>query len=302
MNTSKPVLSFENLIKKIEEKNIIVKDIDKAKKILERINYQRLLVYRLHFIKSKKETKIVFNDIYKLYLFDKELKTLFYPILESIEFTLRAKIAYHLGIVLGVHCHLDLDNFNQTEQHEKLLDMLKWKLDPDNYSRHQIIKYHQEKYDDDVPIYKIVEILTLGQLSKLFSNIKSKEIQSEILKSFKRKEHKLNIKTISSWFKTITDVRNICAHHELLWNRKYEPVAIRNKVWKDSISFRNKDKEVYSIFAIFLICKILMLDRDSFQIFISSFNDLIQSYSDIIQLSDLGFPDNWIEILLSESK
>ncbi|HHE65637.1 MAG TPA: hypothetical protein ENL09_06405, partial [Bacteroidetes bacterium] len=112
MNTSKPVLSFENLIKKIEEKNIIVKDIDKAKEILERINYQRLLVYRLHFLNSKKEDKIIFNNIYKLYLFDKELKTLFYPILESIEFTLRAKIAYHLGISLGVHCHLDLKNFN----------------------------------------------------------------------------------------------------------------------------------------------------------------------------------------------
>lgn len=302
MNTSKPVLSFEDLIEKIKEKKIGVKDIDKTKDILERINYQRLLVYRLHFRKSNNEEEIIFNDIYKLYLFDKELKTLFYPILESIEFTLRAKIAYHLGTALGVHCHLDLENFEQTEQHEKLLDILKRKIDNKNYSRHQIIKYHQEKYDDDVPIYKIVEILTLGQLSKLFSNIKSKEIQSEILKSFKRKEHKLNIKTLSSWFKTITDVRNICAHHELLWNRKYEPAAIRNKVWKDSISFRDKDKEVYSIFAIFLICKILMLDKDAFQIFISSFNDLIQSYSDIIQFSDLGFPDNWIEILSPDSK
>ncbi len=302
MNTSKPVLSFENLIKKIEEKNIIVKDIDKTKAILERINYQRLLVYRLHFLKSKKETEIIFNDIYKLYLFDKGLKTLFYPILESIEFTLRAKIAYHLGIVLGVHCHLDLENFNQTEQHEKLLDMLKWKLDTINYSRHQIVKFHQEKYNDDVPIYKIVEVLTLGQLSKLFSNIKNKEIQLEILKNFKKTEHKLNIRTLSSWFKTITDVRNICAHHELLWNKKFELVAIRNKLWKDSIYYRDKDKEIYSIFSIFLICKVLILDQDAFKIFISSFNDLIHNYSDIIQLSDLGFPDNWIEILSPDSK
>jgi len=302
MNTSKPVLSFENLIKKIEEKNIIVKDIDKAKEILERINYQRLLVYRLHFLSSKKEEEIIFNNIYKLYLFDKELKTLFYPILESIEFTLRAKIAYHLGISLGVHCHLDLENFNQRDQHEKLLDMLKWKIDPGNYSRHQIVKFHQKKYNDDIPIYKIVEILTLGQLSKLFSNIKNEEIQLEILKNFKKKEHKLNIRTLSSWFKTITDVRNICAHHELLWNKKFELVAIRNKLWKDSIYYRDKDNEIYSIFAILLISKVLILDQDAFQIFISSFNDLIHNYADIVQLSDLGLPDKWIDILLTDSK
>ncbi len=302
METSKPVLSFEDLIEKIKEKKISVNNIGKTKEILERINYQRLLVYRLHFKKSNRDEEIEFNDIYRLYLFDKELKTLFYPILESIEFTLRAKIAYHLGITLGVHCHLNLDNFKQTKQHKNLLDILKKKIDNKNYSRHQIIKYHQEKYTDDIPIYKIVEILTLGQLSKLFSNIKSKEIQSEILKNFKRREHKLNIKTLSSWFKTITDVRNICAHHELFWNRKYEPVGIRNKAWKDSIFFRNKDREVYSIFAIFLICKILILDKKSYQVFISSFNNLIQNYSDIIQLSDLGFPENWFEILSLESK
>lgn len=301
METSKPVLTFDNLIKKIEEKNIIVKDIDKAKDILERINYQRLLVYRLHFINSKKE-EIIFSNIYKLYLFDKELKTLFYPILESIEFTLRAKIAYHFGISLGVHCHLEVENFNQRDNHEKLLDMVKWKLDPNNYSRHQIIKFHQERYNDDVPIYKFVEILTLGQLSKLFSNIKNEEIQLEILKNFKKGEHKLNIKTLSSWFKTITDIRNICAHHELLWDRKFEPAVIRNKVWKNSIVYRDKDKEVYSIFSILLICKVLILDQDTFQVFIYSLKDLINKYSEIIQLSDLRFPENWIEILSPKSK
>ena len=112
----------------------------------------------------------------------------------------------------------------------------------------------------------------------------------------------MNIKTLSSWFKTITDVRNICAHHELLWDKKFELVAIRNKLWKESIYYRDKDNEIYSIFSIFLISKVLILDQDVFQTFISSFKDLIQIYSDIIQLSDLGFPDNWIEILSSESK
>lgn len=60
----------------------------------------------------------------------------------------------------------------------------------------------------------LTEIISFGQLSLFYKYLKSED---------KRKisEHfKLNYKTLEKWLHVLNHIRNICAHHSRVWNKK----------------------------------------------------------------------------------
>ena len=84
---TKEFLTIDDLISQIRSKGIIIDNEDDVKKILEFNNYYYIMGYKSPFKDNdgnyKPDTN--YNDIYNLYLFDKELKILFLDPLLEIE-------------------------------------------------------------------------------------------------------------------------------------------------------------------------------------------------------------------------
>ncbi len=76
---------------------------------------------------------------------------------------------------------------------------------------------HRKRYPDhDADSWKILEVASLGTLSKLYKCLKHQLPEKSII----AKEMGLNLHSeLSSWLEAITYIRNIIAHHSRLWSR-----------------------------------------------------------------------------------
>lgn len=72
---------------------------------------------------------------------------------------------------------------------------------------------HQRKVYHNVPLWVLINTLTYGQISKLYTLLPS-QIQSSISKNFPHVKEK----TLEQYLKILTLFRNVCAHNERLYS------------------------------------------------------------------------------------
>lgn len=86
-----------------------------------------------------------------------------------------------------------------------------------NRSQEIFIKDQRNRYaNQDADAWKILEVASMGTLSKLYKNIKHQLPEKAAI----AKEMGLNLHSeLSSWLEAITYVRNIIANHSRLWSR-----------------------------------------------------------------------------------
>lgn len=78
----------------------------------------------------------------------------------------------------------------------------------------------------------VMEILTFKEVSVLFSFLRQKEDKQAISEFWG-----LDDTVLRSWFRALSDLRNVCAHHARTWNREFgsKPLIPRKvpKRWPD---------------------------------------------------------------------
>lgn len=201
--------------------------------------------------------------------------------LELIEIEFRSKIAYQHAHQYGALGYRDSKNFESENLHKDFLEELDKQL---NRSRSEpFIMHHRHKYGGEFPFWVAVEVISFGELSKLFSNLK-KDIKKEIVKDF-------NIPSIyvKSWLHSLSYLRNICAHYGRLYGKKLIIKPILFKKDKKIIS----NSSLFSI--IYVLCK--LLHKDNLTNFIISLQTLLDEYANYIELKELGFPKDWEKML-----
>ncbi len=303
---SKPYLNLNCQIGHLKNKGIYLGNRAEVKRVLTRLNFQRFLAYRVHFFNSQRKIKssTKFKHIYKLHEFDKELRDLTGAILEDIELNFRRHIAYTLGND-GVHSYLNVQNFRDSSKHAALLISINRYVSDAQTSikGRKVVKYHLDNHNDDLPIYKVVEILTFGELSKFFENLKSSTPHSTVLE-YKDKiteiyiKHKQNTKITNkflvSWLRELVEIRNKCAHYDMLWDYQKQLKYLRtDSAWIKGVFSSKHGNTTYKFYGICLIFKELCLSKKDFKKYMYNLKDLSKKYSHIITLTDLGFPPNW---------
>ena len=85
-------------------------------------------------------------------------------------------------------------------------------------SREVFVTHYKEKYSRPYlpPIWAMVETLTLGELSKWLINTNDNAIKKEIAKEIGLP----TLDILEGVIQCIALIRNICAHHGRLWNRR----------------------------------------------------------------------------------
>lgn len=165
-----------------------------------------------------------FEAIAALYKFDNELRLLALSAVEKLEIAIRAKIAHHLA-ASDPCAHL-----NEAFMHVKFkapVSMEDGTEGPSNYaiwidqhsklvnrSKEDFIKHFREKYVPPIPIWVSVEVWDFGLLSHFFNGLNDRD-KAALAQCFGLERFVL----LASWLRSMSHLRNICAHHSRLWNR-----------------------------------------------------------------------------------
>ncbi|MDD2356672.1 MAG: Abi family protein [Thiovulaceae bacterium] len=282
---NKPHLTYSQQIRHLQSRGLIIDDEKFALLKLQHISYYRLSAYFLPF-QSTKDTfneGTTFEQIIDLYHFDKELRILTFNAIEKIEIFLRASIAYNFSKNHHLFAYTEKENFCCDENDFEWLkkDIFK----ETTRSKETFVKHFRENYiEDDLPIWMVVEIISFGTLSKLYTMLCA-QTEKEILDGIN-----LPSFVFKNWLHLFSYVRNTSAHHSRLWNRQF---VIKAKIPKHKKEFKGMINDRYYTFAV-MTNYVLKAINDSFD-FKSELKNLFEKYPQTDKKA-MGFVDGWEEL------
>lgn len=287
MKYIKTPLTYEEQLKILISRGLIVKDKFFAISVLNRVSYYRLSAYCIPFQSPKDcfKKNTTFQDVYGLYRFDHELRMIVINALERIEIAIRTSITYYLAHKFSAFGYLEKNSFHSSFKHEKWLIAVEEEI---GRSRETFIKHYKDKYAQSkhFPIWMASEVFSFGRLSQLFSALHFKD-QKEIAKVYS-----LPRGVFRSWIHMLVYTRNLCAHHSRLWNRvlAIKPAfPEKSSLWNTPFKINN----LKSIALFTVIHYLLKQVKSSFDykerlIMLLKQNSFVDSRA-------MGFPDNWQE-------
>lgn len=224
MEFCKPPLSVADQIALLQKRGMTVADEVRATRVLQHINYYRLRAYWLPFEASEEKRLAIgehlfksgtdFDQVVAVYVFDRKFRLLLLEAIERVEIAIRTHWAQVLSEVYGSHAYMDSSVFHHPHIFSSCIASLDEEL---NRSKETFVQHYKDKYSKPVrpPIWAICELLTLGQLSKWLSNIKHRKDRQAIAARLG-----LDEVVVCAFAHHLTHVRNLCAHHSRVWNRK----------------------------------------------------------------------------------
>lgn len=134
--------------------------------------------------------------------------------IERIEIAMRTKMIYFLSLSYGPFWYRNTELFRSESAHEENIQALEREF---GYSKEIFIKDHKERFPDQDPeAWKIIEVISMGTLSKYFNNLHHQlPEKAKITQSMGLNIHK----ELASWLEAVTYFRNIVAHHSRLYSR-----------------------------------------------------------------------------------
>lgn len=218
---TKPPFSIDEQIDLLTSRGMVITDRARVARYLSHISYYRLRGYWMPFERQGTGPDHVFRDgttfdaVLDLYIFDRQFRLLILEAIERVEVSLRAHFANQLGFRYGSHFFLDSRYFQSIDIHRKLLDSLGEEI---GRSREPFIEHYRATYNDPdlPPVWATCEVLSFGQISRLFKRLKNRSDRQLVAKAYG-----LDEKFLQSFLHHLTHVRNITAHHGRLWNRRF---------------------------------------------------------------------------------
>ena len=220
MRYDKPPLSISQQIELLVSRGMNISDRARAERYLIHINYYRLRAYWLPFEEPdgtgnhRFKAGTQFEQAISLYIFDRKFRLLVLEAIERVEVSFRTRFAYILGNKYGSHAYLDSGLFKTDGLYMQCMESFREEY---SRSRETFIEHYKSKYTEPElpPIWAACEIMSFGQLSKWFQNIKLRQDRNEIASAFKIDEI-----VLGSFMHHLTHIRNLSAHHSRLWNRR----------------------------------------------------------------------------------
>ena len=293
MRFTKPPKTFEEQVNLLRSRGMKIYDSERAKRYLSHLNYYRLAAYWLPFEKDHAthcfKPATTFDHVLEHYIFDRELRLLVMDAVERLEVSLRTRWAYYLSHAYGPHAHLKDSIFksrkNRWSYQENLLNLKKAVCS----SSEIFIQHFKKTYDEELPpLWVICEIMTMGQLSKWYANLRHSKDRNSIASVYGLDEVNL-----TSFLHHLSIVRNHCAHHARLWNREFTitwklPVRKPRKLKEN---FNTNDAARNKLYNTLVMLAYLM-DRINPHSWKKRLANLFLKHPVILE-QNMGFPDDW---------
>jgi abortive infection bacteriophage resistance protein len=290
MKYNKLSIPISEQILKLKQRGLEFKDDAKAAHYLSNISYYRLRAYTYPFQDNVNPghpfiLKVSFEDIVQLYVFDRQLRLLIFNAIEKIEIALRTQIIYQYSLVYGGHWHINPSLYNNSVYFAEQIASLQKEVDRSNET---FIKHYKATYTDPKtpPSWMSLEVTSMGLLSKLFSNLKNDVCKDTIAKHFGLKDPDI----LKNWMYCFSIIRNTCAHHGRIWNRRLPQVILPKKPLNQFIDKRDiyTNKIYASICCVQYILNIISPQHGFKEKLLA-----LVTNCPLLQEKEIGFPKNW---------
>ena len=254
-----------------------------------------------------------FEDIYNLYKFDTELKTIVFEAATNIEINFKSLLSEVISSQYGIKEKIYLkkenfapdtgkaDEYTFAQMKKHIKDSIKKQVD----NMQPAVKWYNDNYKY-FPFWVVVNILTIGSVSRIYGKLKDSD------KIIVVKNYKLPYDYLGSYIRHINLVRNICAHNDVLYRYKSInsiPQKIKNvkDIYKKLGILKNPKTGRYfkgsnDFLATIIIFK-LLLSKKNFNLFYTKFKGLLSKLKKTLSpifyekiLDEMGLPENWFEI------
>ncbi len=226
-----------------------------------------------------------FEHIYSLYKFDSELRKMICSEMEKIEISLRTQLSLIMGEEAGIYWFADPCNFRDANRHAGLLAKLEAELYRSDDDR--ILDFQRRYSNRFPPSWMTFEISSFGTLSMMYRWLNAGHARRKVAQFYG-----LTDTVMESWLHSMVYVRNLCAHHCRLWNRRLSVNALvpRRTRWP-FINIPADTKRVYYIISILLYFLKTVNPQNTF---VTRFKALLAKYPNV-DVAAMGFPIDWKE-------
>lgn len=293
--------------------------IDNEKFALEKLeedNYYSIINgYKDLFLDTLDNNKFLegttFEEVYALFEFDRNIKSILLKNILAVENILRTLIAYNFSEKYGNDNYLKIGNFEtlkgsgcskktyqeRIEQIQKLICNMQMDIS-NNIKKKPYINHYVLNYGF-VPLWVLVNAISLGRLSQFYS-LMDQSVRIKVSMHWNVIEKDLN-----QFIKNLSYFRNLCAHDERLYNAvnnqnipdtEYHSNLNLNNVSNNYIQGKN------DLFSLVITLKML-LPEEKFNTLCNQLEGRMISLAKKISTIDvnlifdcMGFPKNWLNI------
>lgn len=304
-------LEFKNLDEQVallKSRGLTVEDPNKTKQLLLRSNYYDIVNGHASFLQSNTNKYIetsTFEELYAIYMFDKNIKVTFFGYIEKAESLIRTAIAYYFSKNhTESWAYLHTNNFQDKPlETTKLFSSLEKTIAFYNkkYLNNSITHYMSK--EKEVPLWVLVNFLEFGKLRNFYKLMLERdkiEIANYLSRTFISEfDQEINLmpSQIDSYLENMNDVRNIVAHDNRLLKLKLKKRAKYNS----AISQNMEPQHLNSVYHVYLSMQ-LFLSRKQFELFSRSIRKREKNLKKHLSacesqdiLDSIGYTSDWFE-------
>lgn len=291
MKYDKPAKSIKEQIDLLKMRGLIINDEQTTASYLSNISYYRLRAYTYPFQDNDSKDQpfnqsIKFEQIIDLYVFDRKLRLLVFDALEKIEISLRTQIIYTWAMTHGSHWQINPALYRDPVRFSSHITSLKTEIDRSNET---FIDHYKNKYSvpGEPPAWMSLEVSSFGLLSLMFLNLNKGQEKKLVTNYFGLND----VSILENWMHCFSNLRNICAHHGRLWNRRF---TAHIKFPKKPIyqHLNNQNVYPYKLYAL-LACIQYILNIINPQSTFKAKIKQVMKNCPLRQEKEMGFPNNW---------
>ena len=306
---SKTFKNLDEQIEQLQQKGLVIDDIDYAKEVLLRENYFFLNGYRHLFLALDGSKKFLnnanFRELYGLFNFDRQLRNILFKNILIVENNLKSILSYVMSKNHGFKEQNYLNSANFTHDNSKnrqindLLRKMKRQITV-NGKQHTATSHYMKNYGY-IPLWIVVKVLSFGIVGELYSILQHQD-QVEIAEIYN-----VEVNSLIHYLPILANYRNVCAHEDICYanrtSKRIEPTRYHDIL---NITRDNDGEYIYGLNDLFSIIIIMkrILKEDDFILMMNEINyeiDILDGKLEVITiervLDAMGLPENYREIV-----
>lgn len=279
----------------------IVGDEELMRRWLKTVGYYRLSAYWLpcELPPADGETRSKqfppdtnFADIVDIYIFDRQLRLLIMEAIDRFEIAVRARWTNLFSLAHGSHAHMNHSNFQDGFEYARMFSKISNTVEQ---SSEVFIEHYRDKYTTPYlpPLWQVTELMTLGEISMWVKATKDNKIKDVVARDLGLP----NKETLESTLQLLSYIRNICAHHGRLWNRRTVKRAPNIKIFRLDMDIEvkgNQHQPRNSIYNVLVVLAKTLRYQSPDTTFPNRVSALVNTRSTGQRLA-MGFPADWKE-------
>lgn len=231
-----------------------------------------------------------FSEFVDIYVFDRKLRLLIMEAIDRFEIAVRARWTNRLALAHGGHAHMSSMNFTDGFEHARMVAKIS---NASQKSSEVFIKHYRTKYTVPYlpPLWQITELMTLGEISMWVKATSDNRLKDAIARDLGLP----NKETLEGSLQLLSYVRNICAHHGRLWNRRTVKKAPNIRSFQDDMDIEirgDQHQPANTIYNVLVILSRTLRHQSPATTFPERVAEMVRTRPTEQQRS-MGFPRDW---------